>query len=131
MDKKRIQPEGMINSPAYSQAIEVSGISSTVYIEGQNSVDGEGRLIGKGDFSIQSKQALTNLKTVLECAGCTIENVVKLTIYYVKGNDPRLGFAAFQEVFGLVSIPPTITVVEVHGLGVPDYLIEVDAIAVK
>lgn len=121
----------MFDSPAYSQGIEVSGVSSTVYIGGQNSVDKDGNIVGKGDFALQCRQALTNVKTVLEAADCTVDNLVKLTIYYVKGNDPRLGFAAFQEVFGLVSIPPTITVVEVHGLGVPDYLIEVDAIAVN
>lgn len=131
MIKKRIQPDNLIHSPAYSHAIEVSGVSSTIYIGGQNSVDGEGKIIGNGDFSAQCKQALSNLKTVLECAECSIENVVKWTIYIVKGNDPGLGFAAFSEVFGVMEIPPTITVIEVEGLAIPDFLIEIDAIAVK
>lgn len=131
MEKKRIQPQGMFDSPAYSQGIEVSGVSSTVYIGGQNSVDKDGNIVGKGDFALQCRQALTNVKTVLEAADCTVDNLVKLTIYYVKGNDPRLGFAAFKEVFGLMSIPPVITVIEVLGLAVPDFLIEVDAVAVK
>jgi enamine deaminase RidA (YjgF/YER057c/UK114 family) len=131
VEKKRIQPQGMFDSPAYSQGIEVSGVSSTVYIGGQNSVDKDGNIVGKGDFALQCRQALTNVKTVLEAADCTVDNLVKLTIYYVKGNDPRLGFAAFKEVFGLMSIPPVITVIEVLGLAVPDFLIEVDAVAVK
>jgi len=131
MHKKRIQPPNMVISPAYSQAIEVSGVSSTLFIGGQNAVDGNGNIIGKGDFAAQCKQALSNVKAILDSAGCSIENVVKITIHMIKGSDPRLGFAAFQEVFGAIEVPPVITVIQVEGFAVPDFLIEVDAIAVK
>jgi enamine deaminase RidA (YjgF/YER057c/UK114 family) len=131
MTKKRIQPSSMVNSPAFSQAIEVSSGSTLLFIGGQNAVDENGKVVGQGDFLEQSKQALINLKTVLENAGYSIENVLKWTIYFVQGNNPRLGFKAFQEIFGIPEVPPTITVIQVAGLASPDCLIEVDAIAAK
>lgn len=94
-------------------------------------MDGNGNIVGKGDFAAQCRQTLSNVKTILDIAYCSIDNVVKMTIYMVKGSDPRLGFAAFQEVFGACEIPPAITVIQVEGLAVPDFLIEVDAVAVK
>ena len=131
MNKKRIQPSNMINSPVFSQAVEISNTSATIYVGGQNAVDREGAIVGKDDFAVQCKQALSNLKTVLESADCSIGSVVKWTIFMVQGNDPRLGFKAFQEVFGAPEIPPVLTVIQVAGLANPDCLIEVEAIAVK
>jgi len=131
MTKKRIQPLNMLNSPAFSQAIEIGSASTLLFIGGQNAVDQNGKVVGQGNFSEQSKQSLSNMKTILENAGYSIGNVIKWTIYYVQGNDPRLGFKAFQEIFGIPEVPPTITVIQVAGLASPDCLIEVDAIAAK
>lgn len=131
MIKKRIQPSDMLNSPAFSQAIEINKTSTILFIGGQNAVDSSGNVVGVGDFSKQCEQALNNLKTVLENADCSIDNVLKWTMYMVAGNEPRLGFYAFQNIFGTSDIPPTITVIQVVGLASPDLLIEVDAIAAK
>ena len=131
MNKKCVQPDKMVNSPAFSQAIEIRDLSSILVVGGQNAVDSNGKIVGRGDFSGQCKQALSNLKIVLEDAGYSIEDVVKWTIYMVLGNDPRQGYLAFQEVFGTVAIPPTITVVQVAGFASPDYLVEIEAMAVK
>ncbi len=131
MNKKRIQPPNILHSPAFSQGIEISSLSTLLFIGGQNAVNQEGIVVGQGDFSEQSRQALKNIKSILEHAGYSIENVVKWTIYYVQGNNPALGFKAFQEVFAVPEIPPTLSVIQVTGLASPDFLIEIEAIAAK
>ena len=131
MNKKRIQPPELLCSPAYSQGIEITGPHSLLLIGGQNGVDQTGRTVGQSDFMAQSVQALRNVKAVLDASGYTIGDVVKLTIYYVQGNDARQGFRAFQEVFGVPELPPTISGIQVAGLAAPDRLIEIEAIAVK
>ena len=60
MIKKRIQPSDLLNSPAFSQAIEIGGATSYLLIGGQNGVDQAGRVVGQGNFYEQSKQALRN-----------------------------------------------------------------------
>jgi enamine deaminase RidA (YjgF/YER057c/UK114 family) len=47
---KHLNPEGLHKNPAYSQAVAVAGPVKTVYVGGQNAVDSEGKLVGKGDL---------------------------------------------------------------------------------
>ena len=121
MNKKRIQPSNIIDSPAFSQGIEISNASTLLFIGGQNAVNKEGAVVGQGDFSEQSRQALKNIKSILEHAGYSIEYVVKWTIYYVQGNNPALGFKEFQGVFGVPEIPPTLSIIQVTGLASADF----------
>jgi len=47
---EHLNPEGLHKNPAYSQAVAVAGPVKTVYVGGQNAVDSEGNLVGKGDL---------------------------------------------------------------------------------
>lgn len=131
MIKKRIQPPTLMASPAFSQAIEVQRAEATLFIGGQNAVDEKGSTIGKDNFGMQCEQALRNVRAILEHAGYTVDHVVRWTIYMVQGNDPRAGFGAFQKVFGMLEMPPTISVVQVAELGSPEHLVEIEATAVR
>jgi enamine deaminase RidA (YjgF/YER057c/UK114 family) len=51
-------------------------------------------------------------------------------IYVVEGQPLQAGFAAFQNAWSETPNPPAITVVFVSGLAHPDFLVEVDAVAV-
>jgi enamine deaminase RidA (YjgF/YER057c/UK114 family) len=73
---------------------------------------------------------LKNLKIALESAGATFENVIKWNIYIVQGNDPRPAFELSQKIMGEIKNPPAITVIFVSSLAHPDFLIEIDAVAV-
>ncbi|MCX5779968.1 MAG: RidA family protein [Firmicutes bacterium] len=130
MEINAINPESMMQPRGYSQVIAVSGPHKTIYIGGQNAVDKEGKLVGKGDLAAQTEQVLSNIEKALSAFNCTFSNVVKWTIYLVSGSDPAIGFAAFQKRFGVILNPPVITVVFVAGLGSPEFLLEIDAIAV-
>lgn len=125
-----VNPEGMPANPAFSQAVVVEGNARTIYVGGQNAVDAEGNVVGAGDIAAQSVQMFTNLETVLAAAGATLNDVIKWTIFVVQGNDLGAGFAAFQERWGMPAKPPAISVVFVAGLASPEFLAEIEAIAV-
>ena len=123
-------PEGLPKPRGYTQAVRVSGAHKTIYVGGQDAVNEKGEVVGKGNLKMQTTQVLSNIERALEAAGAKLENVVKLNVYVVAGQNPVEGFAAFQERWGGKSNPPVITVLFVVGLGNPEWLVEVDAVAV-
>jgi enamine deaminase RidA (YjgF/YER057c/UK114 family) len=126
-----INPANMITSKAFSQMVSVTGPHKTIYIGGQNAVDKDGNLIGSGDLGLQTKQVLINIGNALAAVNATYKDIVKWNIYMVAGSDPGVGYKAFQETVGQLENPPVITVLEVAGLGNPNYLVEIEAIAIK
>jgi enamine deaminase RidA (YjgF/YER057c/UK114 family) len=130
MTIQHINPDGMLKSPAFSQGIIVPAGARTLIIGGQNGVDENGRIVGKG-LGEQTAKALDNLIKVLEAAGGTLERLVRLGIY-VKGDaDIRPGFEAWMQRWGRRPNPPTLVVLRVAGMGMsPDVLVEIEATAV-
>jgi len=124
-----INPDGLSKNPAFSQAVTTVGNGKTIYIGGQNAVNAEGEIIGKGNIGEQTEQVMRNLQTALSACGATFENLVKLSILIVQGQDLRLGFQASQKYLGNLKHPPAITGSFVAELARPDYLVEVEAIA--
>ena len=114
----------------YSHAISVSGNYKTIYIGGQNAINENGNIVGKGNLKEQTTQILTNIEKILKEAGAQLENVVKFNIHLLQGQNPREGFEAFQQKWSHCQILPAITVVFVVGLGNPEWLVEIDAVAV-
>ncbi len=129
MIKTPINPQAMAANPAYSQAIAVSGLHTTIYIGGQNGVDATGAIVD-GGLAAQTTQALRNMALVLETAGAGFNDVVKWSINVVVGEDLRQAFAAFQAEVPHLSPAPAIGMAYVSGLGRPGFLIEIEAIAV-
>ena len=127
---KYINPDGLPKNPAFTNVVTVTGPVKTVYIGGQDAVDASGTIVGKGDLKAQTEQILKNIQAALAAAGAQPEHVVKWNIYVLQGQSVQEGFAAFQSVWGNPPNPPIITVVFVAGLGHPDFLAEIDAIAV-
>lgn len=126
---KHINPDGLIKNPAFSQIITTQGNGKTVYIGGQNAVNTNREIVGKGDILLQTEQVMKNIQTALNACGADFENLVKLGIHVVQGNDAYGAFQVSQKFLGHVKNPPTITVLFVAGLINPDFLIEIDAIA--
>ena len=125
-----LNPDGMHRNPAFSNVAVVSGSVRTIYVGGQDSIDAEGNIVGVGDIAAQTEQALRNVRTALTAAGAGPEHVIKWTVFIVDGQDFRSGYAAFQRVWGDRPDPPVITAAVVAGLAHPDFLVEIDAIAV-
>lgn len=127
---QHLNPDGLHKNPAFTQAVVVRGDVSTIYIGGQNAVDVSGSVVGTGDLSAQTEQALRNLETALAAGGAGFEHVIKWTIYVVHGQSVQAGLEAFQKVWGQRSNPPVISVLFVASLANPDFLVEIDAVAV-
>jgi enamine deaminase RidA (YjgF/YER057c/UK114 family) len=126
--RQTIQPLKIIDPrPRYSQGIRTTG-GSLLFIAGQTAVDASGQVVGKGDIARQSEQVFSNLLAVLEAAGGSLENLVMTTTYLTD-----IGYrAAFGEVraryYGREV--PASTLVVVTSLANPEFLVEVDGIAV-
>lgn len=125
-----ISPAGMHKNAAFSQLAIVEGAHKTIYIGGQNAVDSTGNIVGKGDFAAQTKQVLANLEKALQASGAGMEHIVKFNLYVQQGQPLQEGFKVFQEPLSKLKAPPLISTIYVAGLANPDYLLELDAIAV-
>ena len=125
-------PEGMAKPTAgYSQVAEVTE-GKLVYIAGQVALDKSGNLVGKDDFRAQTQQVFENLNSAVEAAGGDFNSVVKLN-YYCAGSVPPEQAAVVREIrdkFVNTTNPPTSTFVFVQRLVRPEWLIEVEAVAV-
>lgn len=124
-----LNPEGLHQNPAFTQVVSVSGATKTVYVGGQDALNANGEVVGKGDLA-QTEQIFRNLESALEGAGTRLEHVVKWTVYIMQGQDIRSGFGVFQQVWGERPNPPALTVLVVAGLANPEFLAELEAIAV-
>lgn len=124
-------PEGLNKPTGYSHVGEVRG-GRVVYIAGQVSLDPSGNLVGKDDLRAQVVQVFENLKTALAAAGATFREVIKLNTYCVDSVDAS-GIAlvrAIREQYLDAKNPPVSTFVVVRRLAHPEWLIEVEAVAV-
>jgi len=127
---QHLNPDDLIKNPAFTNVIVVTGAVKTVYIGGQDAVDASGTIVGKGDIKTQAEQVLKNLQTALTAGGAELEHVIKWNVYVVLGQPLQPAFEVFQRVWGNRPNPPAITLVFVSGLAHPDFLCEMDAVAV-
>lgn len=126
----RLSPEGMFQSPAFSQVVTVEGNTRTVYVGGQDAVDATGNLVGEGDLGAQTTQALANVERALAAAGAGLEHLIKVTVYVVAGRPVEPGFRAWMRAWGNRGTPPTVSVMFVPALGQPEWLVEIEGVAV-
>ncbi len=111
----------------YAQAINVDG---TIYISGQASLDEKGRIVGLGDIEVQSRRSLENMRRLLESEGKKMSDIVKLLFFTKDIRYLRRGelFArVLREFFG--PITPPCTAVQVLNLWDPDFMVEIEGIA--
>jgi enamine deaminase RidA (YjgF/YER057c/UK114 family) len=125
-----INPDSLNKNPAFSNVVVVEGNVKTVHIGGQDAINASGEIVGKGDIVAQTEQILANVRAALEAGGARPEHIIKWNIYVVEGQSLQVGFAAFQNAWPEVPNPPAITMAFVSGLAHPDFLVEVDAVAV-
>jgi enamine deaminase RidA (YjgF/YER057c/UK114 family) len=123
-------PPGLSAPRGYTHVVAVSG-GRTVYVAGQVALDVKGEVVGKGDLRAQARQVFENLRIALAAAGASFKDVVKWNTYVVnlKADD----LSALREVRAEAlkdTTPPASTLVSVGALANPDFLIEIEAIAV-
>lgn len=130
MSVQYVQPKAMHHNPAFTQAIIIPANARTLIIGGQNAVDADGQIVGKNDIGAQAAKAIDNLMLVLAEAGAGLEHLVKVSIFMVGVADLRPAFGAWTARWGNRPNPPTVSMLRVVGLGNPDFMIEIEALAV-
>src|SRR5215469_11336949 len=119
--------KSVYDPPAYSQGVKATG-QTTLYIAGQVDYDAEGKCAHPGDFKAQTRGVLAALKAQVEAGGGSLANIVKINTY-VTDMRYRADYAPIRsEFFG--GKAPASTMVAVSALADPDFLIEIEAIAV-
>jgi reactive intermediate/imine deaminase len=99
-----------------------------LFISGQVSQDLSEVVVGRGDIVRQAEQVLTNLRSVVEAAGGTLRDVVKVTVFLRNMADRDAVADVRRRFFG--DHLPASTLVEVSKLAHPDWLVEIEAIAI-
>src|SRR3954454_6557859 len=127
---QHLKPSGLHNKPAYSHVVVAQG-GRTIYISGQVATDEEGRVVGEGDIAAQTTQVMQNLGLALKAAGASYSNIVKITTFVV-GYKPELRpiIGKARSAFFQGMEPPASTLVGVSALAAPEWLIEIEAVAV-
>lgn len=130
METRQVNPWRWQDNFGFSQAIEFSGHQRVLVCSGQTSVDENGTPMHAGDMKAQALKALENLQAVLEHAGMTLSNVVRLN-YYVTDVDALFG--CYGDLVGNLAkagCKPASTLLGVQRLAYPQLMIEIEATAV-
>ena len=127
---KRYNPEGVyVPAAPYFQSNEVPAGARWLVTAGLVGVAPDGTLVK--DRAEQITQMWKNVRAVVEAADMTCEDIVKLTMYFVAGNEDMLMHSreARSELFG--GALPGATLLYISALAHPDLIIEVDVMAAK
>ena len=131
MPRQNIQPDALAKRVVdghvlYSHVVVAEG-KRMIFIAGQLARDRHGNLVGKGDMRAQLRQVGENIKAALAAAGATLNDIVKTTTYVTDIDEFFKHVDVRMEYFGAM---PTSTTLEVRRLAHPDFLVEVEAMAV-
>jgi 2-iminobutanoate/2-iminopropanoate deaminase len=127
----KIEPycaKDVFNPSAYSQAVKVTGAQTILFLSGQVAYDEKGGPAFRGDIVGQAREVFRAIKAQVEAGGGTLANVVKLNTYLTDIRH-RADIVPVREEFFGKKLPAS-TLVGVAALAHPDWLIEVEAIAV-
>ena len=126
MERTYLEPDGLAAPPEpYAHAIRCG---DTLYIAGQVAFDEHNEIVAIGDAHRQAEQVWRNIGLAVEAAGGTLADVVKITIFLKDIRHAPAEIAVRERLFEPGRFP-VCTLVQVANLGLPDLLMEVDAVA--
>jgi enamine deaminase RidA (YjgF/YER057c/UK114 family) len=128
-----INPAGIYQPSTYFQAGVATG-TRILCLSGQAAIDAKGSLVGPGDLTAQTQQAYRNVFLALQGLGASFSDIAKLTVYVVDWAPSKMeallaGAANAATDLGFDYRRP-LTLVGVTGLASPEWLVEVEALAV-
>ena len=125
---ERYCARGVFDPPTYSQAVKVAGAQTILFLAGQVAYDDKGNPAHPGDFAAQARAAFQAVKAQVEAGGGTMQSIVKINTYLTDIRRRAELVPVREEFFGKKT--PASTLVAVTALAQPDWMIEVEAIAV-
>lgn len=131
MTATRLNPDSLYESTRYGFShAALDERNGVIHLAGQVAWDKDYQVVGGDDLAAQTRQALANIRTVLEIAGCSPNDLLRLRTYIVDHSVEKLQIvgAELAAFYGDV-VPAPNTVVGVQALALPTFLIEIEAIA--
>jgi 2-iminobutanoate/2-iminopropanoate deaminase len=126
---RRANPPGMASPATYSQVVEVNGPHRIVFLAGQTGQDPNGKL-APGGIRGQATQIMENIKTALASVGGSFEHIVKLNTYMLDIDRDGPAYREVRSSYFSKSALPASTLLQVSRLANPDYLLEVEVMAI-
>lgn len=123
----RINPPELSKPTGYTHLVETRG-GRTLYVSGQIALDREGKVVGEGDLTAQTKQVFENLELALAAGHATLDNVVKITVFMTDVSQLQK-FRDVRDRYFTSGVPAS-TLVQIAQLARPELMIEIEAIAV-
>jgi reactive intermediate/imine deaminase len=96
-----------------------------LFVSGVAPLDGEGKLVGD-DAAAQTRQIFENMKRILDAAGASFRDVLRVTVYLTDVDDRKAINPVRQEYFG--DVRPASTLIEVSALAIPGMKVEIEAV---
>jgi 2-iminobutanoate/2-iminopropanoate deaminase len=121
-------PPGIAKPTGYTHVVKATG-GSMIFIAGQVGLDPQGNVAGPGDFRQQTEQVFRNLDTALKAAGADFKDVVKMNIYVLDTSELPV-LREIRDRYVNTTNPPASTLVAVVRLARPEFLVEIEAVAV-
>jgi 2-iminobutanoate/2-iminopropanoate deaminase len=119
---------GVFDPATYAQGIKVTGAQTILFLSGQVAYTADGSAAHRGDFKGQARGAYEAIEALVKSQGGTMANVIKITTY-VTDMRYRMDLAPIREEF-FGKKGPASTLVEIPSLAHPDWMVEIEAIAV-
>lgn len=113
-------------SPPISHYCDAVRFGNLLFISGIPPTDAKGNLVGGDDVAAQARQVFVNMKAVLDAAGATFADILKVTVYLLDVNDRKRINPVRQEFFGAAR--PASTLIGVRELAIPGMKVEIEAV---
>lgn len=131
MEKTIVNPPELAAPRGFNHGILVSG-GQLLFLAGQDASDAQGQIVAPGDLLGQCAQVLHNLRAVVEAAGGSMQDIIKLNIFVADRDDYRTSLkplgALFNQHFG--AYRPALALFEVSRFFQDDALVEMEGFAV-
>ncbi|WP_253867970.1 RidA family protein [Promicromonospora umidemergens] len=130
MERTAVNPVTWSLELGFNQGEVVSGQTRTLYCSGQTAMGGDGTPRHDGDMAAQLALSLDNVAAVLDAAGMSLANLVRLNVYTTDVDLLFQHYGALASRLGAARVAPTTTMLGVTRLAVPGQLVELEATAV-
>jgi reactive intermediate/imine deaminase len=114
-------------APPISPYCDAVRFGDLLFISGVPPTDAAGRLVGGDDVAAQVRQVFLNMRLVLDAAGASFADILKVTVYLLDVEDRRKINPVRQEFFGAAR--PASTLIGVKELAIPGMKVEIEAVA--
>jgi enamine deaminase RidA (YjgF/YER057c/UK114 family) len=130
MRKQIVTPPGLAEPSGFNHGLLVDG-GELLFLAGQDASDADGEIVAPGDLVGQFEQAMENLAAVVEAAGGSSEDIVKLNVFVADREQYREHLGELGAVFaGYVDDYPAMALFEVSGFFKEEALVEMEGFAV-